>query len=44
MPAQVQCAAGCVIGIDYPAPLVAHERARKQTLEIYGAVRKGAGG
>lgn len=40
MPPQAQRAAGCVIGVDYPAPLVDHERARKQALEIYGAVKK----
>jgi len=44
MPAQVRRAAGCVIGVDYPAPLVGHQRARRQALEIYAAVKTGAGG
>ena len=35
-----QQAAGCVIGRDYPAPLVEHDAARKRTLERYGKVRK----
>ena len=32
-------AAGCVIGRDYPAPVVRHEEARQRTLVRYGAVR-----
>jgi len=32
--------AGCVIGRDYPAPVVDHARARAHTLERYGAVRR----
>lgn len=35
-----QQAAGCVIGRDYPAPIVDHDAARKRTLERYGVVRK----
>jgi deoxyribodipyrimidine photo-lyase len=35
-----QRAAGCVIGIDYPAPIVDHAAARARTLERY-AVLKG---
>jgi deoxyribodipyrimidine photo-lyase len=31
-----QEAAGCVIGRDYPAPVVDHDRARRVTLERYG--------
>jgi deoxyribodipyrimidine photo-lyase len=31
--------AGCVIGRDYPAPVVRHEEARQRTLARYGAVR-----
>jgi deoxyribodipyrimidine photo-lyase len=42
MPIEVQRAVGCMIGKDYPAPLVDHERARRTTLEIYTAVRKTA--
>jgi len=34
-----QHAAGCVIGRDYPAPVVRHEEARRRTLARYGAVR-----
>ena len=34
-----QLAAGVRIGKDYPAPLVDHAQARRQTLEIYGALR-----
>ncbi len=36
-----QEAAGCVIGRDYPAPIVDHARAREVTLELYGKARKG---
>jgi deoxyribodipyrimidine photo-lyase len=32
--------AGCVIGHDYPAPIVDHALARQQTLERYAAVRR----
>jgi deoxyribodipyrimidine photo-lyase len=34
-----QQAAGCVIGRDYPAPVVRHEEARQRTLARYGAVK-----
>lgn len=34
-----QQAAGCVVGRDYPAPIVDHATARKRTLERYGKVR-----
>jgi deoxyribodipyrimidine photo-lyase len=37
-PAEQQ-AASCVIGADYPAPLVRHEDARRRTLARYGAAR-----
>jgi deoxyribodipyrimidine photo-lyase len=40
MPPLEQQAAGCVIGRDYPAPLVIHEQARQRTLARYGAVKK----
>jgi deoxyribodipyrimidine photo-lyase len=36
-----QEAAGCVIGRDYPAPVVEHDWARKLTLERYGKAKKG---
>ncbi len=35
MPAQAQRAAGCVIGRDYPAPLVDHAEARQRALAAY---------
>jgi deoxyribodipyrimidine photo-lyase len=35
-----QEAAGCMIGRDYPAPVVDHDRARRITLERY---RRAAG-
>ena len=35
-----QQAAGCIIGRDYPAPIVDHDWARKLTLERYGRARK----
>jgi len=34
-----QQAAGCVLGRDYPAPIVDHDTARKRTLARYGVVR-----
>ena len=36
-----QEASGCVIGRDYPAPVVDHARARAIALELYGRTRKG---
>ena len=38
MPAQTQRDAGCVIGVDYPAPIVDHRAERALTLERYRAV------
>jgi deoxyribodipyrimidine photo-lyase len=35
MPAEVQRRAGCVIGRDYPAPMIDHLAARRQALERY---------
>jgi deoxyribodipyrimidine photo-lyase len=35
-----QAASGCVIGRDYPAPIVDHARARAITLELYGKARR----
>ena len=35
MPEEVQAAAGCVIGRDYPAPIVDHAEARREALERY---------
>jgi deoxyribodipyrimidine photo-lyase len=40
MPAEVQRAAGCRIGRDYPAPVVRHEEARRRTLARYAAARR----
>jgi deoxyribodipyrimidine photo-lyase len=42
MPPLEQQAAGCVIGRDYPAPIVDHDVARKVTLERYNRVKRGA--
>ena len=35
-----QRAAGCRIGIDYPAPIVDHAEARARALAVYGAARR----
>ncbi|HWQ37128.1 MAG TPA: deoxyribodipyrimidine photo-lyase [Burkholderiales bacterium] len=40
MPRDVQHTAGCLVGKDYPAPLVDHSHARQRTLEIYGMARE----
>ena len=40
MPQDVQAAAGCVVGRDYPAPIVDHAAARDRALAAY-AVAKG---
>jgi len=40
MPEDVQEEAGCIIGTDYPAPIVDHKTARKTTLEVYKAARE----
>jgi deoxyribodipyrimidine photo-lyase len=37
MPEQVQAACGCVIGEDYPEPIVDHLEARREAFERYGA-------
>jgi deoxyribodipyrimidine photolyase len=37
MPADVQQQAGCVIGRDYPEPIVDHAEARRESLARYGA-------
>jgi deoxyribodipyrimidine photo-lyase len=39
MPPEVQAAAGCAIGRDYPAPIVDHARARGEALARYAAAR-----
>ncbi len=43
MDAAAQRAAGCRIGVDYPAPIVDHAEARARALAVYGATRAGAG-
>ena len=35
MPEDVQRASGCVIGVDYPEPIVDHAEARRAALERY---------
>jgi deoxyribodipyrimidine photolyase len=35
MPLDIQRLVGCVVGIDYPAPVVEHAWARQRALEIY---------
>jgi deoxyribodipyrimidine photo-lyase len=37
MPDEVQRACGCVIGEDYPEPIVDHLEARREAFERYGA-------
>jgi deoxyribodipyrimidine photo-lyase len=41
MPAEAQSESGCVIGRDYPAPIVEHSAQRARVLEMY---RRAAGG
>jgi deoxyribodipyrimidine photo-lyase len=41
LPPLEQEAAGCLIGRDYPAPIVDHDVARKVTLERYNRVKRG---
>ena len=47
-PLSVQRAAGCVVGVDYPAPIVDHSEASKACMArmraAYGAGRAGGGG
>jgi deoxyribodipyrimidine photo-lyase len=38
MPPDVQEAAGCVIGRDYPAPIVDHAEARRRAIAAYSLV------
>jgi deoxyribodipyrimidine photo-lyase len=42
MSPEVQRAAGCLIGRDYPAPVVDHAAARARALEFYGRARASA--
>ena len=43
MPGEVQRAAGCVIGRDYPAPIVERAVARREALARYAAATRGDG-
>ncbi len=38
MPEEVQAQTGCLIGQDYPEPIVDHAAARREALARYGAV------
>ncbi|MCU0520934.1 MAG: DNA photolyase family protein [Anaerolineae bacterium] len=42
LPAEDQRTAGCLIGVDYPAPIVDRKMARERTLAAYAAARSGA--
>mgnify|MGYP002400792840 CR=1 FL=1 len=44
MPRHVQEEARCVIGRDYPAPIVDHAEARERALAVFGAAREKATG
>ncbi len=39
MPDEIQSEVGCVIGTDYPGPIVDHAQARREALARYGAAR-----
>jgi deoxyribodipyrimidine photo-lyase len=39
MPPDVQRTAGCLIGRDYPAPIVDHMQARREALERFAVAR-----
>jgi deoxyribodipyrimidine photo-lyase len=39
MPAEVQAASDCIIGSDYPAPIVDHAQARREALQRFAAAR-----
>jgi deoxyribodipyrimidine photo-lyase len=41
MPDDLQRSCGCVIGVDYPAPIVDHAVARRKALERYARARAG---
>jgi deoxyribodipyrimidine photo-lyase len=41
MPAHIQQAAGCLIGYDYPKPVIDHKWARQRALAAYGQARSG---
>jgi deoxyribodipyrimidine photo-lyase len=39
MPSEIQRQAGCIIGKDYPAPIVDHAWARQRALQVYGQAK-----
>lgn len=41
MPLEIQRQSGCLIGQDYPAPIVDHHQAREQFLALYQQAREG---
>lgn len=41
MPIEAQRAAGCIIGRDYPAPIVDHRLARQKALALYAGAKDG---
>jgi deoxyribodipyrimidine photo-lyase len=43
VPAAEQQRLGCVVGRDYPAPVVDHAQARRATLERYAVAREAGG-
>ena len=43
MPAELQREAGCVIGRDYPEPIVDHLEARREAFSRYRQAGEGAG-
>ena len=40
MPAELQKEIGCIIGQDYPAPIIDHKEARQRTLDAYGEAKQ----
>jgi deoxyribodipyrimidine photo-lyase len=42
MPAEIQRSSRCVVGVDYPAPIVDHAIARERALARYAAARRSA--
>ncbi len=44
MPTELQRHVGCIIGRDYPAPIVDHDQARQRALAAYGQARSMARG
>ena len=41
MPAEVQDAASCIIGVDYPEPVLDHAQARREAMARYARARLG---